>query len=88
MQKIQSKSLNYRKIECYQKWKHLVFKNEGSSRDRMTTVVSEMITSSEDFNRCVENDSYLSKILSEKLIKVMDIVGSDLLFHTEDNKAA
>jgi len=54
----------------------------------MTTVVSEMITSSEDFNRCVENDSYLSKILSEKLMKVMDIVGSDLLFHTEDNKAA
>lgn len=46
----------------------IAFKEQGANpRDRMVSILSELITSSIDFNRCVENDFYLSQILSEKL---------------------
>ena len=43
-----------------------------------------MITSTEDFNRCVESDFYLSQILNEKLSHVVGgLATSDILFHHE-----
>ena len=79
--KLIAKSLNYKKILCYQHWKKLTLKSEGSSNvDRIIRIFSELITSSEDFNRCVENDCYLSQIVSEKLRGILHIASSDILF--------
>ena len=43
-----------------------------------------MITSTEDFNRCVESDFYISQILNEKLYQIVGgLATSDILFHHE-----
>jgi hypothetical protein len=43
-----------------------------------------MITSTEEFNRCVESDFYLSQILNEKLSQLLGgLATSDILFHNE-----
>jgi len=47
--------------------------------------MSEMMTNSQDFNRCVENDHYLSKCLNVKLGKIMNsIVASDIFLYEHD----
>ena len=39
------KSMNYLKLQCYQKWKEMSFKNQGANpKDRMMSILSEMIT--------------------------------------------
>lgn len=50
--------MNYVKIMYYQKWKKIVRNDLGP--DRIVAKLSEIITNSEEFNRCVENDYYLS----------------------------
>ena len=60
MAKMHQKSLNYVKIQLYQKWKKLVLSDQGTNIDRVLSKFSEMITSTDDFNRCVENDYHLS----------------------------
>ena len=81
-----AKSLNFKKITYYQKWKKFALNSQASSYDRITSVFSEIVTSSEDFNRCVEDDCYLSKIINEKLFKMVDLVSSDILYFTPIEK--
>lgn len=50
----------------------------------MVRILSEMITNTADFNRCVENDYFLCQILNEKLLKLFDIASSDLLLFEGD----
>ena len=52
----------------------------------MLSKFSEMITSTEDFNKCVENDYNLSVILSEKLQEVIQVVVADLIFFQNDEE--
>lgn len=80
--KVYQRSLQHLKFECYQKWKkEALGGGEGNLRDRVVSTLSQMITNSEDFNRCVENDFYLSLILSSKLSQLLGIVSSDLFFY-------
>ena len=58
--------------------------NGSSSRDKIVSVLSEIITSSSEFNRCVENDCYLTEIINEKLCKLMGIVSSDIFFYNNE----
>ena len=68
-QKMYMKTMNQVKIQYYQKWKKLTFasNNDGQPaqfRERVVNKLSEMVTSTEDFNRCVDNDLYISQILN------------------------
>ena len=54
--------------------------NGAGGRDKIMSVLSELITSSTDFNRCVDNDCFLTEILNEKLSKLLGIVSSDMFF--------
>lgn len=66
--KLNNKTSNYFKLQCYQKWKKMALREDGANpRDRMISTLSQMITSSTEFNQSVENDLYLSQILSQKL---------------------
>jgi hypothetical protein len=49
--------------------------------------LSEIITNTDDFNRCVENDYFLGQILSEKLIQIIGgLISADMLFHCQDEE--
>jgi hypothetical protein len=64
----------------YQQWKRMVIKDLGP--EKMVAKLSEIITNSEDFNRCVENDYFLTQILTKKLLKIIGgMLTSDMLFH-------
>ena len=87
------KTMNHVKIQYYQKWKKLTFasNNDGHPaqfRERLVNKLSEMVTSTEDFNRCVDNDLYLSQILNQKIFELLQgvggVVASDLFFTTND----
>jgi len=52
----------------------------------MVSQLSQMITSSEEFNRSVENDGYLSEILADKLHSIINLASIDLFFYTTDGK--
>ena len=51
-----------------------------------------MVTSTEDFNRCVDNDLYLAQILNQKMFNLLQGVGalvaSDIFFHANDQLKA
>lgn len=85
--KFHLKSLNHVKIQYYQKWKRLALNSQdghASSQDRIVSQFSQIITSTEDFNRCVESDFYISQILNEKLSTMLGgLAASDILFHHE-----
>ena len=83
--KINEKSLNHVKILCYQKWKRIALNDLGP--DRIVSRLSEIITNTDDFNRCVENDFYLGQILGEKLLKIIGgLISADMLFHCQDEE--
>lgn len=85
VQKMANKSINFTKIQSYQKWKAMAFRDPGfTTRERMNSVLSEILTNSVDFNRCVENDLYLAQILGNKIEKILDVVSSDFLFFSKD----
>lgn len=85
VQKMANKGVNFTKIQCYQKWKTLAFKDQGySTKERINSTLSEIITNSTDFNRCVENDFYLSQVLNQKIERLVDVVSSDFLFFNKD----
>lgn len=84
VKKLLQKTLNHHKVKMYQKWKQIVFKNEATSKDRIVSVLSEIITNSEDFNRCVENDGFLSEILTDKLHGLMDLASVDMFYNTNE----
>lgn len=69
--KMRQRSLNHVKIQYYQKWKMMVFQGYGSNNEKFMSKFSEMVTSTEDFNKCVENDYHLSVLLSEKIENVI-----------------
>ena len=89
-QKYYLRSLNYVKIQYYQKWKHQTFTTAdatSSTREHATAIMSEMMTNAQDFNRCVENDLYLSKTLNLKLTQIMNtIVSSDIFLYVNENE--
>jgi hypothetical protein len=71
------------KVLYYQKWKRIALADLGP--DRITSKLSEIITSSDEFNRCVENDYYLLEILNEKLLKIIQgLVTSDMLLYCNE----
>jgi hypothetical protein len=66
--KMRQRSLNYVKIQYYQKWKNMVLQGSGgSNNEKMLSKFSEMVTSTEEFNKCIENDFHLSVLLNEKV---------------------
>ena len=42
----------------------MVLQGSGSNNEKMLSKFSEMITCTEDFNKCVENDYHLSVLLN------------------------
>ena len=49
--------------------------------------MSEMMTDSQDWNKCIENDLHLSKTLNIKLKKIMGtIVSSDIFLYTNEGQ--
>lgn len=73
------------KILFYQKWKKIALNDLGP--DRIISRLSEIITSSDNFNKSVENDYYLSQILSEKLVKMVGgLLSADMLFHCQGDE--
>lgn len=80
--------LNHAKIQYYQKWKKLAFPSNADSgvinnKDRIMSILSTIITSTENFNRCIENDQYLSLILNEKLADIFrgQMLATDMVFY-------
>ena len=65
--KMRQRSLNHVKIQYYQKWKMMVLQGSGSNKEKMLSKFSEMVTSTEEFNKCIENDFHLSVLLNEKI---------------------
>jgi hypothetical protein len=66
--KMQQRSLNHVKVQYYQKWKNLVLQQgSGSNNEKMLSKFSEIVTSTEEFNKCIENDFHLSVLLNQKL---------------------
>ena len=65
--KMRQRSLNHVKIQYYQKWKNMVLQGSGSNNEKMLSKFSEMVTSTEEFNKCIENDFHLSVLLNEKV---------------------
>ena len=65
--KMRQRSLNYVKIQYYQKWKNMILQGSGSNNEKMLSKFSEMVTSTEEFNKCIENDFHLSVLLNEKV---------------------
>jgi hypothetical protein len=63
-----------------------VLSNQGTNIDKVLSKFSEMITSTDDFNRCVENDYHLSQLLSIKLSEIIQIAASDLMFYQNDQE--
>ena len=60
--------------------------NNAQAHHKMSAVFSEMLTESDDFNRCVENDFFLAQILSEKVKTILDGVScSELFFYQNEN---
>jgi len=59
----------------------------ANSSDRISSLLSEIITNSENFNRCIENDKFLSLILNHKLQEIFQqhILAIDLLFYDKSN---
>lgn len=92
---MRQRMLNHVKIQYYQKWKKLTFPANSESgvnvnnKDRIMSLLSSIITSTENFNRCVENDRYLSLILNQKLNDIFggqqQILATDLLYYVDDN---
>ena len=89
-QKYYLRSLNHVKIQYYQKWKHQTFTTAdatSSTREHATAIMSEMMTNTQDFNRCVENDLYLSKTLNLKLTQIMNtVVSSDIFLYVNEDE--
>ena len=66
--KMQQRSLNHVKVQYYQKWKNLVLQQgSGSNNEKMLSKFFEIVTSTEEFNKCIENDFHLSVLLNQKL---------------------
>lgn len=92
-QKMQSKLRNHVKIQFYQRWKQVTFSSasvgglSGSSRERIASILSDLITNSDNFNRSIENDKFLSLILGSKLQEIFQqhILAVDLLFYSKNN---
>lgn len=89
---MQSKLRNHVKIQFYQKWKQVTFSStasgglSGNSKERIASILSDLITSSDNFNRCIENDQFLSLILGSKLQEIFQqhILAIDLLFYNKE----
>ena len=92
-QKMQAKLRNHVKIQFYQRWKQVTFSASSSgglsanSKERIASILSDLITNSDNFNRCIENDKFLSLILSSKLQEIFQqhILAIDLLFYNKEN---
>lgn len=86
-QKFYMKSLNHVKLQYYQKWKRIAL-DKGDAHHKMKAAFSEMLTESVNFNRCVENDYYLSVILKEKIIELIKGVAfSELFLNQNENQS-
>jgi late competence protein required for DNA uptake (superfamily II DNA/RNA helicase) len=73
--KFHKKSLNHVKILYYQKWKKLAL-------NQINAAFSEMLTDSENFNRCVENDFFIAQLVSLKIKSLLSGVQfSELFFY-------
>ena len=57
----------------------------ATAKDRVVSVLSELITSSEEFNRSVENDFYLNDLVAEKVGKILGDVKCELLFYEKES---
>lgn len=57
--------------------------------DKMKSILSESITNTEYFNRCVENDKYISLIFNQKLQEIIGqniLLSSDLIFFEDSSE--
>ena len=57
----------------------------ATAKDRVVSVLYELITSSEEFNRSVENDFYLNDLVAEKVGKILGDVKCELLFYEKES---
>jgi hypothetical protein len=79
--KFHKKSLNHVKILYYQKWKKLAL-NQSDAHHQINAAFSEMLTDSENFNRCVENDFFIAQLVSLKIKSLLSGVQfSELFFY-------
>lgn len=83
--KVFLRTLTHKKIQCYQVWKRMMLGGNASAKDRVVSILSELITSSEEFNRCVENDFYLNDLLAEKVGKILGQVQCEMLFYEKES---
>ena len=86
-QKIYNRTHNFIKIQYYQKWKQMALRpsggDGGTNREHIVKVLSELVTESEAFNKCVENDQNLALLLNEKIHRVVGgqhLLSSDFWF--------
>ena len=57
----------------------------ASAKDRVVSILSELITNSEEFNRSVENDFYLNDLIAVKVVKILGDVKCELLFYEKES---
>ena len=58
---------------------------KATGKERIIGILSELVSSAENFNRCVESDLHLSEILTDTLHSITEMAAADILFQNGDS---